>query len=320
MLLLPDIVNTQDQLDALASMLAAATRAIETYCRRWLALTSIDRFYRPGRTRRIYLHSWPVAPGMRLKCDLATAFTIFNNAISSYAVGYAQMTPANYYSWTPKTLTLTTVDNTGTQANVPLALASYPTIGALVNAINAAGNGWQASVIGNSYNAQQLSSWPTSELIYDPGMHGALNQQYDVYVYCRDIVRYGLDYNRGVIELTENRPEAYRYADKAYGIGFGWSWSAAAEPKHANVRAIYQAGYAVLASDVAAGLEPCPEDLQLATALTAQAMLNTAPMMGPVKSQSVKDRSYELADDPSLIPMAARVILDSRYVNNRIAI
>jgi hypothetical protein len=314
-----DLATNQAQLDALAPALAAATRVMEAYCRKALVLTSFDRIYRPGRTRKIYLHAWPVAPGLRIKVDLSTAFTITNTSIGTYQVGYSSMTPTSYYSWTPKTLSLTTIDSSSNQVVVPLTLASYANIGALTAAINAAGNGWSAAMIGNSYNSSRLSSWPCSELLYDPGCHGALNQQYDVYVYTRDIVRYGIDFNRGTVELTENRPEAYRYPDRAYGIGFGWSWSAAAEPRHAGARCTYQAGYAVQAADIASGIEPAPEDLQYAAVLTAQSILATTPLVGPVNSQAVKDRSYDLVDNPEVIPCQARKILDQKYANYRFA-
>ena len=165
-----------------------------------------------------------------------------------------------------------------------------------------------------------LVDYPISSILYDPGEHGCLNQQYETFVYTRNIMRFALDYNRGTIELTENRPESFRYADRAYGIGFGWSWNSASEPRHAGVRCQYRCGYATLATDITAGAEPVPEDLQIACTMTAAAILAEAPLVGSVSSQTVKDRQYQLrsGEDLSIIPREARVILDSRYVSNRL--
>ena len=319
MLLQPDLINTQDDIDGLAPVLVAATRALETYCRRPLALTTFDRYYRPGRKRKIYLHGWPVAPGIKLTCDLVTALTITMQSGTATNADVSTSV-ASSTSLTPTTLTLNWQDNAGGSFTQPFTLATYSSIGALATAINAFGSNWLATVIGNSYNGQPLSQWPTSQLLHDPGYHGALGQSAEVFVYGRELTRFSLDTYKGTVELTENRPEEYRYADRAYGIGFGWSWSAAAEPKHANIRGQYQAGYAIAAADIAAGLEPVPEDLTLCTVATAQAMLRGLPMIGPTEEQAVKDRSYKLKSDDltSFIPKPIRAILDSKYVNRRI--
>lgn len=313
----PDLVNQQDDIDSLAPILVSATKAIETYCRRPLVLTLIDRYYRPGRTRKINLHTWPIAPDIRLKCDLVTAITLTNTSVGN-TIAYVGMTPSSAYNLTPSVLTLYWTDVSGATHTQSFTLSTYATIGALGTAINAVGSGWRANVVGNSYSGQNLSTWPTSELLYDPGYHGCLSEGAEIFVFGRDLVRFGADWIRGTIELTENRPEAFRYADRAFGIGFGWSWSAAAEPKHANVRATYRGGYAIAAADIASGLEPVPEDLQVCTIATAAAIMRGLPLISPLVSQTVKDRSYTLRDMVSFIPRECRAILDSRYVNQRI--
>lgn len=124
--------------------------------------------------------------------------------------------------------------------------------------------------------------------------------------YARDIVRYVLNDARGTIELTENLPSAFRYADRAWGAGYGWSWSAANEPRNAGVRAIYRAGYAVQSADLAAGYQPVPDDLQRLTLMAVQAGLEATAAPDRQSETSVVFGYQKAAGGPMALPRSVQ--------------
>ena len=300
-------ISTQQQ-DMLPPTLEAATEALEDFTRRnALVLTSFDKLYRPGRTRKIYLDAWPVCGAPALTWGLDVGFTVFN---STAQIAYVTMTPASLTNQSIATVTLTSITG-GVTVNSSFYIGEYPTIGAVAAAIGNAGNGWQV-VTPNTQYSQHPASW----LNYIPGQLGAVNQQVEFQLYNTQLWRYVLDPDRGIVELTQNLPEAYRYADRSFGIGFGWAWSGATEPRNSNVRVQYQAGYAVNQSDLNQGYPPVPSTLKAACLITARAIQEAAVLEGIVQSQSVSGRSYTLRSDASVVPYAARILL-AKEMNNR---
>jgi hypothetical protein len=303
-------LSTQQQ-DMLGQALESATDALEAYCRRKLVLTTFDRLYRPGRTRRIYLETWPVAiMTAPLSWGLDYAGTITNNSQANQFASVS-MTPVSAYSNAVKSITLNSTSNGVVAAPIVLPLSSYPTFGQLVSAVSDAGNGWMGSAPTSIYSA-----WATTRLNYDAGPQGAVANQVLLKIYNTDLACYEVAFERGIIELTQNFPEAYRYADRAFGVGYGWAWGGANEPRNCNVRAQYRAGYAITHADKDLGYHPVPGTLKSACLMTATAILEAAPLSGPVQSQSVMGRSYTLRSDASVIPQSARVLL-TKEINRR---
>jgi hypothetical protein len=302
-------LSTQQQ-DMLGQALEAATEAIEALCRWKLVLTDFDRLYRPGRTRKIYLDTRNVAiMTAPLSWGLDYAGTI-TNASSANQTANVSMQPTSSTSNAVKSITLNSTASGVAASPIVLTTAANPTIGALINAVNSAGNGWQATLT-NQYNL-----WPTARLNYQAGPAGAVANQVVLPLFNTDLSLYEVDYERGIIELTQNFPESFRYADRALGIGYGFAWAGGTEPRNANVRAQYRAGYAVAAADLALGYVPVPGTLKTACLLTASSILASAPLAGPVQSQSVTGRSYTLRADASVVPHEARVLL-TKEINRR---
>jgi hypothetical protein len=311
-------VPRQQANPAIGAALEAATRAIEAFCRRPLVLADYDRTYRPGRTRRIYLDAWPVAGAPTLSYDLMVAATVWNTDYVGNQQASLSMTPASSGSGQAATLTLRRTSS-GAVADSVFTLAQYATIGDLLDAISAVGNGWKVVSPGyaSTPNYQDILRLPTSRLLFAAGWFGALNQQVELRVYADEVTNYILDPRKGVIELTENRPEAFRYGDRSFAQGWGWAWTGAAMPLNADVRCQYRAGYAIAQANLALGYDPPPQDLVAATAITAQAILAGSPLAGMVQSQSVGGRSYSLKGEASLVPKEARPFL-LNYMNWRI--
>lgn len=84
---------TAAQLADAPAVITAVSRAIQHRCGRVLALTSFDKVYRPGRTRKIHLDTWPVLPDLRLKTDLVVAMTVQNTDQVTNQAATVQMTP-----------------------------------------------------------------------------------------------------------------------------------------------------------------------------------------------------------------------------------
>jgi hypothetical protein len=311
-------LSTQQQ-DILGQALESATEAIEAYCRWKLVLTTFDKLYRPGRTRKIYLDTRHVAiMTAPLSWGLDYAGTIVNNSGANQLASIS-MQPASAYSNAVTSITLNSTASGVVAAPIVLPLATYTTFGALLTAVSAAGAGWQGSA-----TTSQYSLWPTSRLLYQAGPVNAVGSspnttngnQIPLPIYSTDMVNYDVDYERGIIELTQNLPEAYRYGDRAFGVGYGSVWAGSNDPRQANVRAQYRAGYAVAQSDLDLGYRPVPGTLKTACLMTANAILEAAPLSGPVQSQSVTGRSYTLRGDASVVPHEARVLL-TREINRR---
>lgn len=290
---MPDLITLGQFLDALPNLttdqqadapaaITAATVLLESAARRPLAMRSIDRVYRPGRTRKIYLDSWPV-PVCRLRTDLVVGMTVSNTDTLTNQIATVQRTAT--------TLVLYRCAS-GVESTSTLTLSSYATLQALADAVNGLGGGWTATTGTSTAN---LNLYPISSLNLDYETVGALNQSAELRLYYRDVARFALDTERGVIELTENRPQEFRYPDRAWGVGYGWSWSSASEPRHAGVRAVYKAGYAVETADVNAGYQTVPDDLQRIAILTAKAVLDATPNLN-VNRESDGTISYGLAE------------------------
>jgi len=320
------ILGTQQQ-DVLGECLKAATEALEALCRRNLVLTDFDRLYRPGRTRKIYLDTRPVAciagpngtAGLTSFLDVAGTVTNISSANQSATI---TMTPVSATQNTIAAITLNAAASGIAAAPIVLPLASYPTIGSLFGAINAAGNGWQANALNDTY-----ALYASTRLNYYMGAMGCAGnitgtspsngQQVELHLYATDLWRYAVDPDRGIIELTQNMPEAFRYADRSFGFGFGWGWAGATEPRNANVRCQYRAGYAIAGADIARGYIGVPGTLKTACLMTAKTILEAAGLDGIVQSQSVTGRSYTLRSDASIVPRSCYVLL-SREMNNRL--
>lgn len=294
----------------LGDAIAAATGAIESYCGRKLVLQQFDKVYRPGRTRKIYLDTWPVARITMVRTDLCVVATIQNTDVLTNQRATVEMTAT--------TLGFVRIAS-GVQSNFLLTLNQFVTFADLIAAINADGGGWSATLANNQPSGSQpnLGAFAVSDLNLNPGVSGCLAQAYELQTYQRDIMRYIPNMDKGYIELTENVAQAFRYADRSYGQGFGWSWSSASDPRFAGVRCQYQAGYAIQAADIAAGYTPVPADLRRAVVFAVQAILETTPAPNVI-SETDGAYSYRLASEPVTLPRSVtQILMAGNYVSPR---
>lgn len=284
---------SQDEIDYLPFAIRAATRHIETYCQHPLVLDSYDHVIRPSNSIRLRLRSRPVVEVSRVASTLSSALMM------SYG-GSAQMASVRTATASPTSMAIVALTFSATDAGVTTSttinVTTYPTFDLLAAAINALGGGWSATV------APMMGSWPTSEAFGTPGTRGAIREQLDLTVYSQPLGQFWIDADRGWLEVNESVPGGFlvpnprveRYDTRRFGV-----------------RCSYRAGYATTVADVALGCYPVPEDLEVATAITARSIAQADLIAGPVKTQSVKDRSYTLKDSYEIIPDAAKSMLAS---------
>ena len=281
---------TRDQYDTMSVALLAATRAVEAYCQRPLVLDSYDHFVRPNNSNKIRLRSRPVVELTRCASGQQAAFWVQNTTADMATVNQVLTAPN---SLLPTSLVFKSTVS-GTTTTQTLTVGSYATISSLVTAINALGNGWAATAY------SPVSSYPTSELFASVGARDARYGRPEFYVSEKPLDSYWLDNDRGVIEINQGVTGYFLVPNPRIEQRDTRLW---------GIRCTYRAGYAYLKADSDRGYYTVPEDLAAATIMTAQAILESTPTLGPVKSQSVKDRSYVLRDSIDVIPDVAKSIL-----------
>lgn len=284
---------TQDQQDVLPHALAAATRAIEGYVQRPLVLDSYDHVIRPQNTSKLRLRTKPVVELTRCAAGLTSAVTISNTTATAATVNFVLSAPGS--------LRVTSLVFISTSAGVAtsqtVALASYGTLTLLTAAINALGNGWSAT-LGDSANGDVAST----EVVGTVGARDARHGTVDLLIHTQPLTGYWCEPDQGYVEIGDCFP----------GNGLIASPRERGDSRLWGVRVTYRAGYAYLKADSDLGYYPVPEDLAAACVMTASAIIESAATVGPVKSQTVKDRSYTLSDVKTDIPDQAKLIL-ARY-------
>ncbi|MBV8781020.1 MAG: hypothetical protein JO353_06455, partial [Phycisphaerae bacterium] len=131
---------------SLPPLISAATAAIERACKRQFAARDYSLYLSigPRVCDWIALPHFPVISVSRLASNPKAALTISNTDSTDHQRAAVSMPTAG-------TLTLMTV-SAGVSASSNLALASYPTIGALAMAISGVGSGWTATTIASMSN------------------------------------------------------------------------------------------------------------------------------------------------------------------------
>jgi hypothetical protein len=278
---------------ALATLAGPASRSVEKWCRRALAYGTYTEYHRPGPARTIRLKNPPVLPGtVSLRTEYRQILTAQNKDPNAWRATV--------------TLTggvLTLVTQGGTTTTTPLSLATYTTASALVAAISAV-SGWSAST------DPAYAGFPTASLEPNPGAMGANTNAAAMLAYVRDLSMWAMDEPQtGLVELTDNRPEEFRFPDRAYGgfgYGQGYGSFSGSDPRVADVRCDYSAGY-----DPTGTLAPAPpDDLAMAVALTMHSLYEAGIITGTFHSVNLGNTTYEVGT-PMAVPIVAQALLSS---------
>jgi hypothetical protein len=233
-----------DQDPAITDLIASASVAVEAYCHRTFALTSLDELYDLDDSGELILRQRPLVSVDRVSVSPDVVLSVTNadrtNARATVSVSATGLTLTRIAGG------VATVDGTPTYA-------ANPSLTAVAAAVNALGHGWLATV------QASYGSWASSDLGVFPGTRGCLGKTADLRTFTVDLDSFDPDYPAGILRLT---------GFSAYGsFGFGWGPGDALDfttadyggTRSRSARVQYSAGFATV-----------PEDVQHACAIFVQ--------------------------------------------------
>ena len=242
---LPSVTDSSQDAN-LQTLVTAASKAVQRYCRRDFVTCSYDELYHGSGDRRLFLRQYPVQSVQAVRYRPVTVLRVTNtdagNQQARAAVTSAGLTLVRVASGVRTTVTSVT-------------FAGNVTLQAMANAVNALGNGWSAQA------AAGYELWPSADLwcpngnATDPelnalGGQGALNAVRGVFaelgVHTAELSGYKVDPRRGWLLRT------VPYTDPELAQSDDLVWPAGAD----NFRVQYTAGYATTPEDVQ---EACAE-------------------------------------------------------------
>src|SRR5262249_44853212 len=144
--------------NTIAALVTAVSRAVKRYCRREFDAQSFDELYSGHGDYRLILAQYPILSVSRVATGPWAVLTIRNTSGSNQRATVALTTTG---------LSLTRVTAGVSSTDTSVTWASYPTVQAVANAVNALGNGWLATVPNGTY-----ALWPSGDL---RSIQGALN-------------------------------------------------------------------------------------------------------------------------------------------------
>jgi hypothetical protein len=212
------------------TLISAASRAVQRWCRRDFISTSFDELYNGSGESRLILRQYPIISVQSVRYRPATLLKVINTNTTLNQQARVSVTSTG--------LTLVRVAS-GVSYTSTVAFAGNPTLSALAAAINALGNGWSAQVVGD------YGSWPSADIRGPQGALTAWGRFAELKLHTAELAGYQIDERRGWLlrAIPYSDPELLHPEDLIWPVGVG------------NFRVQYTAGYATI-----------PEDVQEATA------------------------------------------------------
>lgn len=158
----------------LPEVVDAASAAVVAYCKRDFVQQNYVELLNGNGFSAIWTKQYPINAVTRLCVDPTAILTVANTATGLSRATAALLTTGDYYGgFTVSGVLLTTVSS-GVTTTITVPISANETIASLAAAITAQGNGWQATVLGNSNNAN-YSGWPVSDILPVVGAQNCLN-------------------------------------------------------------------------------------------------------------------------------------------------
>jgi hypothetical protein len=142
---------------SVATLVTAASRAVQKYCRRYFVSTAFDELYSGNGQRRLFLRQIPILSVESVRYRPVTVLTAQNTDTTTNQQARVSVTSTG--------LALKRVAS-GTATTNTLTFAGNATLTALANAIAALGGGWTAQVVGDANN---YGKWPSADLYCPQG-------------------------------------------------------------------------------------------------------------------------------------------------------
>lgn len=208
--------------------IAAASAAIVSYCGRGFHAQRYDRLYNGLGTHKLMLDDWPIIDVERVAADPTAVLKIKNTATTNQRATVRVDQSGIILGRVAAGVTAA--------PNRSVAFATYVTITAVNDAINALGNGWSSSIPDSDY-----SNWPSADL---RSLQGALSaadsREAKLYLHVDEDIEYDIDENRGYLIAGRNES---RWDDDGRPTA---TWLCG----HKNYRVVYTAGYVNIPADV----------------------------------------------------------------------
>lgn len=227
---LPNATSADDA--TINTLLSAASRAIQRYCRRDFAATTYDELYHGSGERRLLLRQYPLVSVQSVRYRPVTVLKITNTNTTLNQQARASLTSTG--------LSLFRSASGVASTDTSVTFASNITLTALANAINTLGNGWSAQVVGD------YGSWPSADLRGPQGALPACGQFAELKLHTAELSGYQIDERRGWLlrVLPSADPELRHPEDLVWPLGID------------NFRVQYTAGFSTVPEDVQ---EACAE-------------------------------------------------------------
>lgn len=214
---LPSSVNADEP--QIATLITAASQAVQRWCRRDFNSTSYDELYHGSGERLLTLRHYPIISVESIRHDAVAVMTITNTSSSNQQARV---------SVTNSGLSLKRVAS-GVATPNTLTFAANVTLSALKTAVDALGNGWSATVVG------AYGSWPSADLLAIQGAANAAGFQAELMMHVSELTRFDVDTRRGWV---------WRGSQSDDGCELVWPCGIN------NFRVQYTAGYSTVPEDV----------------------------------------------------------------------
>jgi hypothetical protein len=207
-----------------ASLVAAGSTAVRKYCHRYFTLATFTQYLSGGNYVKepLSLREFPVTQITRIAANPTAALRVTNTGATAQRATVAT---------TATGLTLTAVESGVTFADT-LLYTAYPTLGALAAAVSAAGHGFGCQV--QSAATINLSLYPSVDLRPLQGAMNCLGGGAYLEAWLEDVQGWGDGWGGYGWRLDPDTGQLYAHFPRG----------------HLNIRADYQAGYAVIPAEV----------------------------------------------------------------------
>ena len=247
------------------SLIMAVSRGIERYLHRQIGPVGVDELVDGTGCSWMALKQFPLVSVERVATCPTVVMEVTNTSSANQRATVGV---------TETGLNLFRVASGVTATDLSVTFASNVTITALVNAVNALGNGWLAEVEGDYGN------WPSAEL-RPQGSYGAKDVRAGLVMHVEDVTSFEIDRERGWLWTEEWLSEE---------VG-GWQLG------RKNYRVLYTAGYAAV-----------PEDIQEACATWVSALFWQAKRDPGLAQEQLPEVSFRIPEQRVPIP-AVRALL-----------
>jgi hypothetical protein len=230
---------TTNETTTCTDLISAVSAAIKKYCRTDFTSTTYDELYSGGGQQKLLLRQKPIISIARVAYGPYAILRVTNNDSSNQRATVA-VSSATDTDVTGSRITLVRVASGVTTTDTSVTFAGSPTIQAVVNAINALGNGWVASCPNTTYNL-----WPSADLRIQGALNCAAGSYAEIKMHCIELSDWQMDRKRGWLIRGIN------------ALVTQWDDPMAVfTPGIDNYRVIYTAGYTTVPLDVQ---EACAE-------------------------------------------------------------